>query len=126
MRPKSMATVVVRLSGTMSASSTPIAAVVISCSVSRGGISDKERTKVVLPTPNPPAMSTLRGMSEPASACTETIQEPLEDLGSGSAPVGRRREVHHEVLGVDQVTDEHAGDTDRYAERRADLGDRDG
>ena len=48
----------------------PIEAAVISCSVSSGGISDNERTSVVLPTPNPPAISTFSGMSEPWSACT--------------------------------------------------------
>ena len=70
MRPKSMATVVVRLSGTRPGSSTPIEAEVISCSVSSGGISDSERTRVVFPTPNPPAMSTFSGMSESYSAGT--------------------------------------------------------
>src|SRR3954469_9517723 len=106
MRPKSIATVVVVLSGTRAASSTPIEAAVISCSVSSGGISDSERTKVVLPTPNPPAMSTLRGLRGSASACTETIQEPLENLGGRTVPVGRRRQVHDEVLGVHEVADQ--------------------
>jgi hypothetical protein len=67
MRPKSIATVVVVLVGTMSASSTPMEAVVMACSVSSGGISESELTRVVLPTPNPPAMSTLSGMSSSGS-----------------------------------------------------------
>ena len=89
-RPKSIATVVVRLSGTRAGSSTPTEAEVISCSVSSGGISDSEPTSVVLPTPNPPAISTLSGMRSVESACTKTLQEPLEDFGGGlpSAVVG--------------------------------------
>ncbi len=67
MRPKSIATVVVVLSGTASASSTPIDAVVIACSVSSGGISDSDRTSVVLPTPKPPAIRTFSGISSAGS-----------------------------------------------------------
>src|SRR6185437_11270027 len=54
-RPKSMATVVVVLSGVCDKSSTPSLAAVITASVVSGVISDTEPTKVVLPTPKPPA-----------------------------------------------------------------------
>src|SRR5215467_4945403 len=54
-RPKSIATVVVFLSGVWDRSSTPSLAEVITASVVSGVISDTEPTKVVLPTPKPPA-----------------------------------------------------------------------
>ena len=83
-RPKSIATVVVRLSGTTAVSSTPIDAVVIASSVSSGGISDSAVTKVVLPTPKPPATRILSGTG-PGSACTQSLQQASEDLGRGAA-----------------------------------------
>ena len=55
MRPKSMATVVVVLFGVAARSSTPTLASVITASVVSGAISETDPTKVVLPTPNPPA-----------------------------------------------------------------------
>jgi hypothetical protein len=60
-RPKSMATVVVRLPGTAPRSSTPAEALVSGSSVSSGGISDSARTMEVFPTPKPPATTTLSG-----------------------------------------------------------------
>jgi hypothetical protein len=50
-----MATVVVVLSGVADRSSTPALAEVMTASVVSGVISETEPTKVVLPTPNPPA-----------------------------------------------------------------------
>ena len=86
MRPKSIATVVVRLSGTAAVSSTPSDAAVMVSSVRSGGISETARTSVVLPTPKPPATRILRGMS---SAGTEAIQESGEDLRRGAVRVPR-------------------------------------
>src|ERR1700733_9605050 len=54
-----MATVVVVLSGTCERSSTSVRAEVITASVVRGVISETEPTKVVLPTPKPPATTIL-------------------------------------------------------------------
>ncbi len=54
-----MATVVVVLSGTPDRSSTPPLAVVSRASVVSGLISDTAPTKVVLPTPKPPATTIL-------------------------------------------------------------------
>src|ERR1700727_1533150 len=54
-RPKSMATVVVPLSGTKERSSTSVLAEVMTASVVSGVISDTDPTNVVLPTPKPPA-----------------------------------------------------------------------
>src|SRR5215471_12802036 len=58
-RPKSIATVVVVLSGTCDRSSTPALAAVMTASVVRGVISETDPTKVVLPTPKPPATTIL-------------------------------------------------------------------
>ena len=60
-RPKSIATVVVVLPGTALTSSRPTEAVVSASSVTSGGISDSACTIVVLPTPNPPAITILSG-----------------------------------------------------------------
>ncbi|GAA3298514.1 hypothetical protein GCM10020218_086330 [Dactylosporangium vinaceum] len=56
-RPKSIATVVVVLSGTAAVSSTPTLAPVSTASVVNGVISETAATNVVLPAPNPPAMT---------------------------------------------------------------------
>src|SRR5438046_1931322 len=58
-RPKSIATVVVVLSGTCDRSSTPALAAVMTASVVSGVISETDPTKVVLPTPKPPATTIL-------------------------------------------------------------------
>src|SRR5699024_9551687 len=54
-RPKSIATVVVYLSGVEDRSSTETLASVIDASVVNGLISETALTRVVLPTPKPPA-----------------------------------------------------------------------
>src|SRR6187551_3466331 len=59
MRPKSMATVVVALLGTAARSSTPSDSLVTRASVRSGWISETDPTRVVLPTPKPPAMTIL-------------------------------------------------------------------
>src|SRR6266542_4985430 len=56
-RPKSIATLVAVLAGTAAVSSTARLAAVITTSVVTGSISDTAPTRVVLPTPNPPAMT---------------------------------------------------------------------
>src|SRR5437588_13022248 len=67
MRPKSIATVVVDLSGTCDKSSTSVLATVMTASVVSGVISDTEPTNVVLPTPNPPATTILTDVMAGAS-----------------------------------------------------------
>src|SRR5215207_5598832 len=114
-----MATVVVVLSGTRSLSSMPSEAVVMASSVSSGGISESVRTMVVLPTPNPPAITILSGTGR-LSACTESLQQSLEDLRRGAAcrsVGGCLRSVHLEVSGLGQVADEHPGHPDRHPQR---------
>src|SRR5581483_12112449 len=132
MRPKSMATVVVRLSGTAARSSTPSDTSVIACSVFSGGISDSVPTMVVLPTPNPPATRIFSGVgteipaSGPASTGAESIEQPSQDLLTRSA-VGRhrRRGVHRQVAGLGQVADQHPCHADRQAQGVSDLDQRD-
>ena len=64
-----MATVVVVLFGTWDRSSTPVLAAVITASVVSGVISETDPTKVVLPTPKPPATTILTDViaTSPAS-----------------------------------------------------------
>ena len=87
-RPKSIATVVVDLSGTCDRSSTSVLATVITASVVSGVISDTEPTNVVLPTPNPPATTILtdviaEGASDRGWATldlTESTKHPFEQI----------------------------------------------
>src|SRR6201990_2810948 len=82
-----MATVVVLLSGTCDRSSTSVLATVIMASVVSGVISDTEPTKVVLPTPNPPATTILTDVIAGASVrgwatldLTESTKHPFEQI----------------------------------------------
>src|ERR1700684_4097167 len=86
-RPKSIATVVVVLSGTCDRSSTSVLATVITASVVSGVISETEPTKVVLPTPNPPATTILTDVMAGASDLgwatldlTESTEHPFEQI----------------------------------------------
>src|SRR6201987_5541251 len=86
-RPKSMAPVVVFLSGTCDRSSTSVLATVMTASVVSGVISDTEPTKVVLPTPKPPATTILTDVMAGASALgwatldlTESTKHPFEQV----------------------------------------------
>src|ERR687896_1570063 len=132
MRPKSIATVVVFLSGTAAVSSIPTDSEVMCCSVVRGGISDTAPTKVVLPAPNPPATRSLSGISSrPAggggrrrvSTRTESIEQPSQNLMTGAAvTVGGSWQVDLQVAAVGQVADEHPGHPDRDPQGGPDLG----
>src|SRR5438552_1120559 len=84
MQPKSMATVVVVLPGRPSRLSMPAATEVISASVVRGLISEMLATVVVLPTPNPPAITILTGsggrrVGRCSSWCSGDGAEPMDD-----------------------------------------------
>src|SRR5215469_6870687 len=80
-----MATVVVTFPGTCRVSSTPSPAEVMMASVVSGVISETEPTSVVLPTPNPPAMTIFAdvtrpwpgrdAMSEPAKSTEYPLQQ---------------------------------------------------
>src|ERR1700761_7921518 len=82
-----MATVVVLLSGTWDRSSTSVLATVIMASVVSGVISETEPTKVVLPTPNPPATTIFTEVMAEAAPCgaptldlTESTKHPFEQI----------------------------------------------
>lgn len=68
-RPKSMATVVVDFSSTPSRLSVRTLAVVMTSSVLSGAISLTAPTKVVLPTPNPPATRIFRAVGKGSEPC---------------------------------------------------------
>src|SRR6266508_2063061 len=127
MRPKSMATVVVVFPATPVVSSTPRLAVVRAASVVRGMISETAPTKVVLPTPKPPAMTILTGVGARSGAAeldrAESIQHPLEKSEVG-AVADLRGAVHlHQAL-FGHVADQYASHTKRQIEPRGDLSDR--
>src|SRR6201985_3706976 len=86
-RPKSIATVVVLLSGTCDRSSTSVLATVIMASVVSGVISETEPTKVVLPTPKPPATTILTEVMAAGAPCgaptldlTESTKHPFDQI----------------------------------------------
>src|SRR5436305_14036298 len=112
-RPKSMATVVVVLSGTWDRSSTPALASVITASVVSGTISETEPTKVVLPTPKPPATTILTDVIAPSPALSlrglelaKSTEHPFEQVEVGTA----LRVV--ELVHSDQPFHRHVGDED--------------
>src|SRR5215475_8741815 len=86
-RPKSIATVVVVLSGVCDRSSTPSLTDVMTASVVSGVISETEPTNVVLPAPNPPATTILTDVTAGASVLgwatldlTESTKHPFEQI----------------------------------------------
>src|SRR4051812_4902073 len=128
-RPKSMATVVVSLPGTLDASSMPCPAEVITASVVSGSISETAPTIVVLPTPKPPATTIFAEVislgcaparSELAKSTQHPFQQihPLREAFLGSGTVQRQQPVG------DQVGDEHPGDAQREPAVGRDLGQR--
>src|SRR5262245_15661459 len=128
MQPKSIATVVVVLRGVCVRSSTPAATSVMAASVVSGSISEMEPTAVVLPTPKPPAITSLTGsggLTAVTSAAaagaagsvrvtdypsgvgdgTQGVDHPAQDGGVvRDAGVG---DVHRQQPGGPQVLREH-------------------
>src|SRR5689334_22303467 len=80
MRPKSSATVVVDLPSTWVVSSTPTPVSVSSSSVRNGWISLTAPTSVVLPTPNPPAITILYAAGIGASESSYSIDDRPESV----------------------------------------------
>src|SRR5262245_13153361 len=121
MRPKSIATVVVVLPATWAVSSTPREAVVRAASVVSGMISETAPTKVVLPTPNPPAITIFTGVGarSPAGGLdrAESIQHPLQKSEVG-AVANLRRAVHPHQPAFGHVAHQYAGNTERQVEPR--------
>jgi hypothetical protein len=131
-RPKSIATVVVVLSGTCDRSSTLSEAAVITASVVSGVISDTEPTNVVLPTPKPPAtMIFTEVISESsASGAPETISEPAKSTKYPFQQLDVRTALRVvELVDSHQAIHRHVGDEDpchsqRHLQYRRDLGHR--
>src|SRR3954466_11087855 len=127
MRPKSMATVVVALVGTASRSSTPSDSLVTSASVRSGLISDTEPTRVVLPTPKPPATTIFveAVARPPALERAKSTEGPFDQIQS---LVVRRAVVqgglYPHVALFHEITQQHAHDADRHRHGSGDLGDR--
>src|ERR1700749_4069634 len=131
MRPKSMATVVVFLSGTCDRSSTSVDATVITASVVSGVISDNEPTKVVLPTPKPPATTIFTEVIADASPppcgratldLTESTKHPFQQVKVGSA-LGVVALVNADEAICAHVRDQDPCDAERHPQHRRDLGD---
>src|SRR3954447_20615303 len=110
MRPKSIATVVVDLAGVWARSSTPTDSLVTSASVRSGTISETDPTRVVLPTPNPPATTIfVDAAARLPLESTESTEGPFEEVetfvvggvfGQGCPDV--------DVALLDEVTQQHA------------------
>src|ERR671921_1455482 len=114
-RPKSIATVVVVLPGTCRLSSTPAPAEVMIASVVSGVISDTEPTSVVLPTPNPPAMTIFADVTRPDEGRAmleppKSTEHPLQQFRAHRLVVVQRgRFVHRNQAIRRHVGDEHPG-----------------
>src|SRR6266550_3535932 len=129
MRPKSMATVVVVFPRMADRSSTPSERAVMTASVVSGGISETAPTKVVLPTPNPPATTILTGIGGSGrggggvrrSARAKSIEQPFQDCCVRASVAGGVREVYGEVAAGGEVTDQYPGHPDRDLQVRRQL-----
>src|SRR5512132_1268297 len=97
-------------------SSIPRLAVVMAASVVSGAISETAPTRVVLPTPKPPAMTILTGVGRcwgdgPArSELVESIEHPLEKRKVRAAADAGGPMQDDEPFGG-HVPDQDAGDT---------------
>src|SRR5215217_3762813 len=131
-RPKSMATVVVTLSGVAARSSTPTLASVITASVVSGVISETEPTSVVLPTPNPPAMTIFADVTRPDDERCGVMSEPPKSTqhhfqqfcAHRVVVLERSRLVHGDQSVRRHVRDQYPRDTQWQLHPRRDLGER--
>src|SRR5690242_20074866 len=129
MRPKSMATVVVVLPAVWVRSSMPALALVMTASVRRGLISETAPTRVVLPTPKPPATTifaeVVARLGAAALELAKSTEDPFEqrDVGLVAGFAAGSGLVDGDQAGLGQVGHEDPGDTEREAEQRGDLGD---
>src|SRR5262245_40609097 len=121
-----MATVVVTFASTPSTSSTPPLSTVTYSSVSSGWISLTAPTRVVLPTPKPPAMRIFSATGRTAPSGSEgskTIKNRLEYALVGNL-CGRHRGARADEPTVEQVAEQDPDGADREVEFRGDLRDR--
>src|SRR3569833_1199551 len=94
-RPKSIATVVVVLSGVRDRSSTSLLTWVITASVVSGTISDTDPTNVVLPTPKPPPTMILTEVmpgGAPGLELAKSTENPFQRL-EARRPLSEGRRV---------------------------------
>src|SRR5882757_7959228 len=128
MRPKSIATVVVVLSGACVRSSIPADAEVITASVRSGLISDTAPTNVVLPTPNPPATTIFAEVVARVGPLElpKSTEHPFKQchiwLAAGSGIAFGLVDRHQSRLG--QVGHKDADHPERDGQQRGDLRDR--
>src|ERR1700743_3439592 len=127
-----MATVVVFLSGTCDRSSACVDPPVTTASVVSGVISDTEPTKVVLPTPKPPATTIFTEVIADASPppcgratldLTESTKHPFEQVKVGSA-FGVVTLVNADQAVGAHVRDQNPRHAEWHPQHRRDLGDR--
>src|SRR4051812_21817020 len=131
-RPKSIATVVVVFPGTCRVSSTPTPADVMIASVVSGVISETEPTSVVLPTPNPPAMTIFADVTRPAigrcdmSEPAKSTQHPLQQFSAHRVirVFQRSRLVHRDKAFCGHVGDENPGHSEGKLQPRRDFRER--
>src|SRR5690625_1218430 len=97
-RPKSIATVVLVLSGVWLRSSTPALAAVTAASVRTGGISETAPTNVVFPTPKPPATMIFVDNSVDAWTLFVLLAGSITISPSESARPVRTSRAHSPVL----------------------------
>src|SRR3990170_2044543 len=121
-----MATVVSVLLPSRNSSSTPELASVMIASLRSGSISEMAPTKVVFPTPKPPATTIFTGVSPVRSEGIEAIQHLVEQIGVGDVVVGEW--IHCRVGDVDRSLLLEIGDQDphhphRHLEQRRQLDD---
>src|SRR5690606_7370493 len=129
MRPKSRATVVVSLRSRPLRSSTPSLATVISSSLVSGGISLTAPTKVVFPTPKPPATTSFTGIGAALSFPGARVPGWLESakptvylLQDVSADFSTRR-AHEDRAMFEQVAAKHPDHTRGLGHHRGELRD---
>src|ERR1700749_3135918 len=104
--------------------STPTEASVTIASVRRGMISDTAPTNVVLPAPNPPAMTIFVDAVGP-SECFKATQGPSYELAALiEGRIIGQRPVHPKVTGHHQIADQDARNTQRQIQAGRNLGDR--
>jgi hypothetical protein len=112
-----MATVVVTFSGVADRSSLSWLASVIRASVVTGSISEMDRTNVVLPAPNPPAITILVEMADGDSSVLDglkTTKNPFEQYVFGYAGVGGTG-VDPELALVGEIADQDPDHSQRYS-----------
>src|ERR1700756_1693776 len=122
MRPKSIATVVVFLNGVPLSSSTPTDSSVMIASVRSGMISETAPTKVVLPAPNPPAITILVDATVRVLERAEATQRPSDQLPA----LFHRRAVikgreHPQMPGPHHIGHQNPRDTEGHVEPGRDL-----